>query len=100
MFTDENSVWRLLRTTTPDWPLAFCDYQSINEQDPIKNDVVYTNGYGENCFLRHSLGHRWFYLQDQCMDEVWLWRNADANDSRPSTLTFSNTLATCADNMV
>jgi hypothetical protein len=79
------SVWRLLRSATPDWPLAFCDARSVNdEEDPIKTDVVYEDSQGEMYMLRHNPRHRWFFLQDQTLNEVWLWRNSDARGVRPS----------------
>jgi hypothetical protein len=79
-----NSVWRLLCRETPDWPLAFCDARSVNEQDAVETDVVYENAHGEMYLLRHSPEHQWFFLRDQTLDELWLWRNADAHGTRPS----------------
>jgi hypothetical protein len=40
--------------------------------------------------LRHNPEHRWFFLQDQSLDEVWLWRNADKEGVRPSEYRFTS----------
>jgi len=92
---DVLNVWRLLCTATPDWPLAFCDARSVDEdEDPIKTDVVYEDAEGEMYMLRHNPGHRWYFLQDQTLDEVWLWRNTDAHGVRPKAFhtSFNNPL--------
>ncbi len=79
----ENSIWRLLNDSpTKDWPLALCDYRSIDaDRDLIANDIVYQTGLGEDCFLHYNREHRWWYLADQSPKETIIFRNVCIADS-------------------
>ncbi|KAK3936923.1 hypothetical protein QBC46DRAFT_393899 [Diplogelasinospora grovesii] len=99
---DVLNIWRLMNPgPTRDWPLAFCDYSTIDPaNDIIKNDIVYVRGLGENCFLQHSPHHKWWYLANQEPHEVAIFRNTCVNDPsapRGFHCAFSNPLATDAD---
>jgi hypothetical protein len=78
---DVLNIWRLLnKKPTRDWPLCLCDWRSVDvANDLIANDIVYPLGTGENCFLRHSPQHSWWYLANQRLDEVIVFRNARLN---------------------
>lgn len=75
------SVWRVLRGPNDDWPLALCDFESINISDDIvANDVVHENVIGENALLYHNPAHAWYYLPQQTPEDLIMFRNAS---SRP-----------------
>ncbi|OTA54711.1 hypothetical protein K449DRAFT_401005 [Hypoxylon sp. EC38] len=82
MNCDIINIWRLINDgPTRDWPLAFCDWRTIDiNEDLIPNDVVYPKGLGESCFLRSNPNHAWWYLQNQEPNEVVIFRNVCLND--------------------
>lgn len=79
------SVWRPLKGPNDDWPLALCDFRTINiENDFIPNDVVYENSVGEDEFLRSNNSHEWYYMSRHTVDEVVVWRNTNLpNGEKP-----------------
>ncbi|KAI1500563.1 hypothetical protein F5X99DRAFT_234224 [Biscogniauxia marginata] len=104
MKCDVINIWRLLNDRpTRDWPLAFCDWRTVDPADDlIANDVVYQRGLGESCFLQRNPGHHWWYLPDQQPDEVAVFRNVrvdDENFARGFHCAFFNPLATPEDAM-
>lgn len=67
------NLWRPFGHPAFDWPLAFCDYRSID----VKNDVVpsslhYPDRTGENCIVRYNPQHKWKYLRGMQPDEAVL----------------------------
>lgn len=87
------SIWRpIINEATPDWPLALCDFQSIDTvHDVLQNDIVYENHVGEDEVLLPNPDHRWFYLKDHCIDEILVWRNIDVpKGTRPRKLSPHN----------
>ncbi|KAJ5726211.1 uncharacterized protein N7483_007568 [Penicillium malachiteum] len=77
-FPELKDIWRPLRGPNDDWPLALCDFTSIDpDEDIIANDVVYENSVGEDAFLRFNEKHQWYYLSGQTAHEVILWRNTN-----------------------
>ena len=80
-----HSVWRVLKGPNNDWPLAVCDYQSINlEHDVIPNDVLHEDCVGENWLLYKASGHAWCYLSNQEVEDVIVFRNANSLGRRSS----------------
>lgn len=71
-------MWRPIINQTDDWPLALCDFRSVDPVDDVlANDVVYENSVGEDEVLLSNKNHRWFYLSNHSRDEVFVWRNTD-----------------------
>ncbi|KAI0182113.1 hypothetical protein GGR52DRAFT_527445 [Hypoxylon sp. FL1284] len=96
MKCDLLNVWRLLNDSpTKDWPLAFCDWRTIDKSgDIIANDVVFDTSIGENHYLRHNSDHRWWYLAAQRPEEVVVFRNVSIGDptaARAFHCAFRNT---------
>lgn len=80
-----NSVWRVLKGPNNDWPLAVCDYQSIDPRlDVLPNDVLHEDCVGENWLLQKSSRHKWYYLSDQRIEDLIIFRNVDSKSTRPS----------------
>lgn len=81
------SFWRVLKGPSNDWPLAVCDYRSIDvEHDTIANDIVVAHGSGsiENALLHFNQQHEWFYKSDMNTDDVIIFRQVDSSGSMPS----------------
>ncbi|KAF1913120.1 hypothetical protein BDU57DRAFT_503956 [Ampelomyces quisqualis] len=74
------NVWRPLRTVE-NWPLAFCDTQTLQTRDLLAADYVRRHFVGETFFLLHSRDHRWYYLRDQQPDEVAMFKIYDSDAS-------------------
>ena len=72
------SIWRLLRGPNNDWPLALCDYRTVNpERDSLRNDIFFREEAGENMLLKYNNTHQWYYMSDQDVDDVIVFRNAE-----------------------
>ena len=84
------SIWRLLKGPNNDWPLALCDYRTVNpERDSLTNDILFREEAGENILLKYNGAHQWYYMSDQDVDDVIVFRNADTdspNSARRLTL--------------
>ena len=80
-----SSVWRVLRGPNNDWPLAVCDHRTIDHRhDVIANDVLHEDSVGENWLLHKSSRHSWYYLSDQRVEDLIVFRNTDSKELRPS----------------
>jgi hypothetical protein len=51
-------VWRPLTGPVWDCPLALCDAATLNLQDLVPCDIIYTNRVGETYFALHNEDHR------------------------------------------
>lgn len=73
------SFWKSLQGPGNDWPLAFCDWRTVNRKcDTISADVVFHNRFTENERLYYSPKHKWYYFQDLGDDEVVVFRQTDS----------------------
>lgn len=83
--TDSFSVWRPLRGPTDDWPLAMCDYTSIDtENDLVLNDSIKRDLVVECSLMHYNSSHRWHYLKNQTVDDLLVFRNSDSFGKRAS----------------
>lgn len=81
----EHSVWRVTNGPTSDWPIAFCDYNTVAPDDVELNDVIHRTYVGESTRLQYSQSQKWYFLRDQAVDEVALFRNTDSTGLLPGT---------------
>lgn len=82
----QHSVWRVLRGPNNDWPLAVCDYESIDlDADTIDCDVIHEQYVGENILLFKNPKHKWYYLSNQGIDDLIVFRNVSSKDQRSGT---------------
>jgi len=86
-FQDEEydiiNVWRPLVGPNDDWPLALCDFTSIDpEHDLAAADLLHVNRVAENQLLYHNNQHRWYYVQAQEPDDLIVFRNVDSTGKR------------------
>ncbi|KAF2685914.1 hypothetical protein K458DRAFT_336800 [Lentithecium fluviatile CBS 122367] len=72
------NVWRVTKGPNRDWPLALCDYTSLNLDDVEFSDVVHKDKVGESTRLYANSGHRWYYIDKQTTSEVAIFRNVDS----------------------
>lgn len=67
------NLWRPIENAAIDWPLAFCDYRSIDtKNDIIPSSLIFPDRKGENCIVRHNPAHKWKYLRAMQPDEAAL----------------------------
>ncbi|CZT15620.1 uncharacterized protein RCC_01465 [Ramularia collo-cygni] len=77
------NIWRPLVGPNDDWPLALCDYTSIDlERDIVNGDLIYVERIGENQILHHNKRHRWYYIKGQQPDDIMVFRNEDSTGKR------------------
>ncbi|KAI1841739.1 hypothetical protein JX266_012107 [Neoarthrinium moseri] len=80
------NAWTVLRGPNNDWPLAVCDFNSIDSAaDCIANDIIHENSVGENSLLFNSDRHRWYYLADQRPDDLIVFRNSNSLGKRANS---------------
>lgn len=70
-----SSAWRVTKGPNRDWPLAVCDYRSIDLEDVELSDVIHKDRIGESMRLYYSPNHRWYFLDNQTVSDVALFRN-------------------------
>lgn len=67
------NFWRPISHPAYDWPLALCDYSSIDyKKDLIPSTLRYPNREGENFGVSFNENHRWKYLRGMTPDECVL----------------------------
>ncbi|KAK0747422.1 putative CmcJ-like methyltransferase [Apiosordaria backusii] len=77
------NVWRPLRRPTDDWPLALCDYTTIDqENDLLLNDAIRRDTISENSLMHFNAAHKWYYLKDQGINDLLVFRNSDSGGKR------------------
>lgn len=74
-----SSAWRPLYNPIEDWPLAFCDGSTVNEDDLIATDHVRRHHVGEVLYARYNPAQKWYYLKHQKRNEVVLLKNFDSD---------------------
>lgn len=79
MTIDSLSVWRVTKGPNRDWPLAVCDYTSVNARGDLEEtDIIHKTWVGESGRIYHNSTHRWYYLDQQEVDDVVVFRNTDS----------------------
>ncbi|MEZ5892946.1 MAG: CmcJ/NvfI family oxidoreductase [Parvularculaceae bacterium] len=92
------SLWRVLSDPPQDWPLALCDYSSVDDSEGLSNVKVDVDAIppkeewfkpipGEEdmvaaSIFHHSPNHRWWYFPDMTRDEVVFIKFHDSDHSR------------------
>ncbi|GAW14059.1 hypothetical protein ANO14919_034510 [Xylariales sp. No.14919] len=78
------NVWRPLRGPNNDWPLAMCDWTTIDCSKDIRvNDAIRRDRVDENAILHYNEKHMWYFMQDQSVEDLIVFRNADSMGRRP-----------------
>ncbi|KAJ5464117.1 CmcJ-like methyltransferase [Penicillium sp. IBT 31633x] len=77
------NVWRPLNVTD-DWPLAVCDYNTIDkENDILLTDSIRRSMVSEVSLLHYNKNHKWYYLKDHGVDDLLVFRNTDSEGKLP-----------------
>ena len=92
------SLWRPLSAPPQDWPLALCDFRSVNEDEGTPNtkvdvdeipegDALFADIPGEENMVAasifyHNPEHRWWYFPNMTDEEVLLIKFHDSDHSR------------------
>ncbi|KAK4194398.1 methyltransferase CmcJ [Triangularia verruculosa] len=72
------NIWRPIKHSVQDWPLALCDGSNLEAADLLATDHI-TKGYvGETYNLLYRDKYRWYYLNQQTPDEVILFKMFDS----------------------
>lgn len=72
------SVWKPLRGPLQDWPLAVCDAASVDADNLVVSDKVYSDFATENIQVHWDARQRWYYLSGQQPDELLVFRQTDS----------------------
>ncbi|KAF9447103.1 hypothetical protein P691DRAFT_732024 [Macrolepiota fuliginosa MF-IS2] len=73
------NLWRPIANPAIDWPLALCDYRSVNpKNDTFPVALVYPDREGETMGVRHNSKHEWKYLYGMTPDEIVLIKCFDS----------------------
>jgi hypothetical protein len=70
-----------------------CDFRSVDTtNDPIDNDVVYTQSEVENTLLHANPAHKWHWMSDMDTDDVIIFRNTSKDPLLPSKSSLFETM--------
>ena len=76
------SVWRPLYRSIQDCPLAFCDAQTINEDDLLATDRVAPDLVFELYSVKYNPRQKWYWLSGQTPEEVAMFVQFDSDSAR------------------
>lgn len=67
------NLWRPIRVPAHDWPLALCDYRSIDvEKDLVPVTLKYPDRDGETFGVNYNPNHKWKYVRGLTPEEFIL----------------------------
>lgn len=67
------NVWRPIQVTALEWPLALCDYRSVDvENDTLPVALVFPDREGETLEVKYNPNHKWKYLRGMTPEEAVL----------------------------
>ena len=67
------NLWRPIGNSALDWPLALCDYKSVDAtQDTFPLALIYPDREAEAMIMKHNPNHKWKYLRSMTPDEIVL----------------------------
>ena len=72
------NVWKPIRRTVEEHPLAMCDVTSSPPDDFFKLHLRYRDRNGENYVMRHNPHHKWWYFPNMTPDKVIVLKTFDS----------------------
>lgn len=72
------NVWRPIRGTVYDTPLALCDARTIASGDLIATEMRYRDRMGETFAIAFNPNQRWYYAPRMQRDEVFVFKCFDS----------------------
>ncbi|KAH8073006.1 hypothetical protein BXZ70DRAFT_748481 [Cristinia sonorae] len=86
------NLWRPIAHPAYDWPLALCDYSSIDyKRDLIPTTLRYPDRDGETFSVAYAPGHKWKYLRGMTPDELVLIKCYDSQEDGKTALLTAHT---------
>lgn len=73
------NVWRPIRGSIEEAPLAVCDARSMRPDDFVPTDLEYRDRTGEVYSVAFNPEHRWFYFSHMERDEALLLKCYDSS---------------------
>jgi len=71
------NLWRPIAHPAVDWPLALCDYRSVDlKEDAFAVALIFPEREGETLGIKYNENHKWKYLHGMTPEEIVLikWR--------------------------
>ena len=69
------NVWRPLNNPAIDWPLALCDFRSVDsERDVVPVTLVFPDRKGETYSVVYNPNQKWKYFRGMTPDEFVLFK--------------------------
>lgn len=77
-----SSVWRPLFGPLEDFPLTYCDRNTVNiERDYLAADLIFPHYIGEQYVVKHHPDHRWYFLSNQTPNKFTLLKCYDNKEN-------------------
>jgi len=90
------SLWRVFSPPPQDWPLAVCDYQSVEPGEGLDNRLYFVDKIPGDLYaemppdapgtsgfeFRHNPGHQWWYFPNMTRDEILFFKLNDSDHTR------------------
>ncbi|RPD65551.1 hypothetical protein L226DRAFT_479784 [Lentinus tigrinus ALCF2SS1-7] len=75
------NLWRPISHPAYDWPLALCDYRSVDRHnDVVPTTLKYPDHDGETYSVKFNPGNKWKYLRGMSPEELVLIKCYDSKD--------------------
>ncbi|THH19322.1 hypothetical protein EUX98_g8798 [Antrodiella citrinella] len=86
------NLWRPIGRPAWDWPLALCDFTSVDyKRDLVPTTLKYPDRDGETFNVAFSQNHRWKYLRGMTPDEFLLIKCYDSQEDGKTALLTPHT---------
>ncbi|KAH9477751.1 Hydroxylase/desaturase CTB9 [Psilocybe cubensis] len=72
------NLWRPIHHAAYDWPLALCDYRSVDPVDVVPVALIFPDREGETLGVKYNPNHKWKYLRGMTPDEIVLIKCFDS----------------------
>ncbi|KAG2033561.1 hypothetical protein BDR03DRAFT_984948 [Suillus americanus] len=73
------NLWRPISHAAVDWPLALCDFRSVDfEKDLVPVALIYPDREGETFGVKYNPNHQWKYLKAMTPEEFVLIKCSDS----------------------
>jgi hypothetical protein len=68
------NLWRPISHPALNWPLAFCDFRSVDLEDTFPVDLVYPDRQGQAMSVSYNPNQKWKYFRAMTPDEMVLFK--------------------------
>ncbi|TCD71661.1 hypothetical protein EIP91_007408 [Steccherinum ochraceum] len=86
------NLWRPISVPAYDWPLALCDWSSIDyKRELIPTTLKYPDRDGETFSVAYNASHRWNYVRGMTPEELVLIKCYDSQEDGKTSLLTAHT---------